>query len=678
MKRLALAALWLAAAAPALYQLFLLATAIAGRVAYPYDLEWMEGGMLHHAARIASGEGIYVPPSIDFIPYLYTPLYPSILALLGGAFGLGYPLGRAISVLSLVGVAIVAAVSLVGPGLRVRHPAGQPPLTGTTGAAWTGSALALGLFAAIYPYVEGWYDLVRADTLALFLVTAGVHASARWSTTGVGASGHGRVAAAAAILALAFFCKQTAIFYVGLGGAIVLFRSWRRAPTFVAVAGALGLGGTWLLDRASDGWFWIYVSKIHRTHDFNMDRFWKSFGNILWKFPAMTILVGVALVVVAVTALIRRALPPSARPLMLWSLVFAVSTVVGAIGWGTEFAHFNAYMPAFLHGGLAAGAAVPAVVGCVHTLWPARRYTAVLAVLAGLVAAAPLGVTLVRARWQPAQFIPTAADVAAGDKLIARLRAVEGEVWMPSHPWYLHLAGKPARVHRMGIKDVTTRSDRQVLGLDEALRGHRFAAIVLDDRDLNLELPALTASYRPALRLPADERPRVYTGAHVVPDMIWVPAFTGPPPAGARVVFDFEAPTWDGWTRSGAAWGNGPVAESQPGQALVTGAGGRRFATSMTSGDAGVGRVTSPPFLLDGPRVTLELAGGFDDKLRVELWVDGTIARTAGAPPPGGDDLHTISWDVAPLRGKPATLVLVDDSPTGHLDVDDVWVHATP
>ena len=33
------------------------------RVGYPFDLEWMEGGMLLHADRVLKGEGIYVPPS---------------------------------------------------------------------------------------------------------------------------------------------------------------------------------------------------------------------------------------------------------------------------------------------------------------------------------------------------------------------------------------------------------------------------------------------------------------------------------------------------------------------------------------------------------------------------------------------------------------------------------------
>ena len=98
---------WLLLALPALWLLATLAWAIAHRVFYPYDLEWMEGGMLHHAERISEGSGIYGPPTIDFVPYLYTPLYPGVLAVLGSIFGLSFALGRMVSALSLVGIAIV-------------------------------------------------------------------------------------------------------------------------------------------------------------------------------------------------------------------------------------------------------------------------------------------------------------------------------------------------------------------------------------------------------------------------------------------------------------------------------------------------------------------------------------------------------------------------------------------
>jgi len=105
---------WLLLAAPGLYQVALLVIAVGGRLLYPYDLEWMEGGMLHHALRIQTGHGIYTPPSVDFIPYLYTPLYPALLAVLGEIFGITYALGRSISMLSLIGIALTAMTAIAG------------------------------------------------------------------------------------------------------------------------------------------------------------------------------------------------------------------------------------------------------------------------------------------------------------------------------------------------------------------------------------------------------------------------------------------------------------------------------------------------------------------------------------------------------------------------------------
>ena len=515
-------ALWLALALPALYQLALLVEAIAGRVGYPYDLEWMEGGMLHHALRIRLGLGIYAAPSVDFIPYLYTPLYPTLLALFGGPFGISYTLGRAMSIVGLIGIAGTTLTSLLFERQR------------PVGAALAGAALALGLFAACYPYVEGWYDIVRADSLFVFMITAGIAGLLHWARDDDGIVGHGKVAAGAALLALAFFCKQTGICYVALGGVIVVVLNWRRAPSYAAMAGVIGLGGSWVLNRSTGGWFWTYISEIHRAHDFNMARFRDSFGHILWHFPAASIVIAAGLVLVAATAWRRRCLPAAARPFLLWTCTYAVSTAVGAIGFGTEFAHFNAYIPALLHGALAAGAAVPAACACGQLLWGGRRHAQVVATLAGIAAAAPLAITCALSGWQPQRYIPTVADVTAGDRLIEHLRGIDGAIWIPSHPWYAFLAGKPPHVHRMGIKDVTTRQSRMIDGLDDELRRHGFAAIILDNRDLALELPALGQFYHRDEQIPDNERPRLYTGAGnagsgnlLVPDAIWRPSLPG-------------------------------------------------------------------------------------------------------------------------------------------------------
>jgi hypothetical protein len=700
---------WLAIAVPALGQLVLLAIAIGARFAYPYDLEWMEGGLLHHAHRISEGEGIYGPPSVDFIPYLYTPLYPATLAVLGSVLGLTYQLGRAISILSLCGIAVVTLAIALGPA-RGERPA-------VRAAALGGALLALGLFAASYPYVEGWYDLVRADSLFLLLVTAGIWLAHRSARRGRGWAGQARTAGAAALLALAFFCKQTGVLFVAAGGLVVLIANWRRLASYVAVAGLIGLGGTALLQRATGGWFWTYVYEIHQAHDWNVDRFWMSFGHILWRYPAPTLLVGAGLVVIAVTAVWRRRVPAPARTFAVWSLLFAISTLVGAIGWGTEFAHFNAYMPALLHGAIAAGCALPAIAACLPLLVdpeagapaplvapvdaadpadrttpltvaaaeevraPARRRAARLQLAAdGLVVAAGVALAgqLIAAWWQPGRFVPRAADRRAGDALIARLRTVEGEVWIPSHPWYAHLAGKRMYVHRMGVKDVTVRKPRPVLGLDEALRLRLFAVIVLANRDLHLhgEAPALRRHYQEEDVLPPGEQPRTVTGARVHPHTWWVPA--GPPrrPEGAQVVFDFEdgQPWGAAWKVTGTAWGSRPVERALPRQGPIRRAAGQRWVSSMHGGDATTGTLTSPPFRLEGRRLHLRVGGGTEPSLRVELLVDGAVVRSLSPPPPPSERFRDVVFEIADLHGQTARLRLVDEATGawGHLNVDEV------
>jgi hypothetical protein len=666
---------WTVLAAPGVWQLGLLLWAVAGRFSYPYDLEWMEGGVLHGAARIAAGDGIYGPPSVDYISFLYTPLYPGLLAILGSVFGLSYQLGRLISVLSLLGIG----------GLVIGNTIAWSPKQ--HGAAIAGSILGLGLFAAAYPFMEGWYDLVRADTLFLLIATGGLVGLSRWSRAGTGLGGHRRVAAAGALLGLAFFAKQTGVMYAIAGGPIIVAMNWRRAPTYVAATAAVGLGGAALLQRTTGGWFWTYVYQIHHDHDWNFDRFHKSFGLIVLHFRWATAIIVLGWFVVLACAVVRRRVPPPARGLLLWTYLYAVSTTIGAIGWGTEFAHYNAYMPAFLHGAMAAGFAIPAILACVECLLgvdgayerssPRRsnRIAAAHAIVA--VVAVGFGVQLYHARWNPRVFIPTAKDRVAGDELIATIRALPGRVWVPSHPWYAHLAGKPMYVHRMGVKDVTARKPRTIAGLEEALRGHEFAAIVLDNRDLQLELPSLTQYYRPDDLVPRTAQPRLFTGAKIVPSSIWVAAGRAVPPLGWRVLFDFEDATFTRWTLMGSAWGTGPERKEVTGQGMVRHFGGRYFVTSMHGGDATTGTLISAPFAIDSDSVRLRIGGGSDDGgLRVELRVDGKPVRTASPPAPPSDRFTELSWNVADLLGQEATIALVDDSTGswGHLNIDEIWI----
>ncbi|MEQ1572124.1 MAG: hypothetical protein ABMA64_41230, partial [Myxococcota bacterium] len=71
---------------------------MVGRWSYPFDLEWMEGGMLAHAWRVSHGLALYPSPGPEWIPFVYPPGYPALLAALSVVAPLDYPLGRAVSI----------------------------------------------------------------------------------------------------------------------------------------------------------------------------------------------------------------------------------------------------------------------------------------------------------------------------------------------------------------------------------------------------------------------------------------------------------------------------------------------------------------------------------------------------------------------------------------------------
>ncbi|MBK8715808.1 MAG: hypothetical protein IPN32_13820 [Deltaproteobacteria bacterium] len=96
-------------AALAIAWMLALAVVFVLRVSFPLELEWMEGGVLHQALRFQRGQALYPPPSAEFVPFLYTPLYAMTVGALGWLFGLDYPLARAVSIASTIAIAAAIA-----------------------------------------------------------------------------------------------------------------------------------------------------------------------------------------------------------------------------------------------------------------------------------------------------------------------------------------------------------------------------------------------------------------------------------------------------------------------------------------------------------------------------------------------------------------------------------------
>ena len=59
-------------------------------VGYPFALEWMEGGSVDHVRRILAGRPIYIEPTLEFAPFIYTPLYFYLGAAVASVAGVDF------------------------------------------------------------------------------------------------------------------------------------------------------------------------------------------------------------------------------------------------------------------------------------------------------------------------------------------------------------------------------------------------------------------------------------------------------------------------------------------------------------------------------------------------------------------------------------------------------------
>ena len=417
------------------------------RIGYPYELEWFEGTSLDLLRRILAGQSIYVAPSIDFIPHIYTPLYFYVSAELAKCTGVGFLPLRLVSFVSSIGCFALLFV------LARRE----------SGSAASG-LVAAGFFAACFRFSGAWYDIARVDSLALLLLLGAVLVMRHRATLGA-------AFLAGALGLLAFFTKQTS---APMLGALALYGAYSaRGAARLALPIVLAVGvttGTWMFDRATDGWFRYYALAIPgqgtMPHSIRwLMRFW------IRDVPHVAI-----------------ALAGSAWWLgRLWERRQLGD--LGFFGLLLMAAGFSAWSGRIHAGGydnvlipLDAWLAVTSAVA-VHDLRKggSTGSPSAAARIVGLLAVAQLAILA----YDPRAQIPGALDVEAGNRAVEAIRRLPGDVLVAHHPYLAVLAGKPAHGHLDLVNTIPRGSEareRLEREIDEAIRTRRFEAIVLDRR----------------------------------------------------------------------------------------------------------------------------------------------------------------------------------------------------
>lgn len=471
MRALAMLERWLPILAVAGLML-LLGDIWVARAPYPFDLEWMEGGMLAHAWRLEHGLPLYVPPGPDFAPFIYPPGYSAVVAGLGSIFGLSPTLGRAVS---LVG-ALAAAAALV---FGIRREGGSWPLAVGVGAVFLGA----------YPATGAFYDVVRPDGLAVGLMA--------WSVVLALRPGRGAPVASGLLLAAAFLCKHNLALLgvpIALGLAV---RSWRHALQFtLASAGPALLAVGWL-QWSSDGHFLTYLLEVPRSHRMIWDRaLFDTPAELGTAYPFVLGTIGWAL-------LLRGLAAP--HPLPRWLATTAPLWIGVGVAWAGTY-HPPQPPLSKLGAAIAYWAVVVGIAGPLLRLggrdwWSWRAVTGLglaattlgssllmrahdggfINVHMPLLWVLALGFGVVLIRWSHTRtvpmrllvtgvlvaqvvhaatrldrdkLVPTAEDEAAGWAFVERARPIDGPVLSPFAAWLPVYAGKPPSVHAMALWDL--------------------------------------------------------------------------------------------------------------------------------------------------------------------------------------------------------------------------------
>jgi hypothetical protein len=216
-------------------QLGVLVYHLALTLAFPYDLNYGEGYVLNDAVRLAHGQPLYVDlQQFPMVRSPYPPVFPLIWSALIPLTGPTLVGGRALEVLSLLGIAVLVGWN----AWRVR--CGIWPLVAAVG-------LVIGS-----PFVYQWAGYARVDLLALLFAVGGVLA-AQWLR------GWRGVMVAALLCGLAMWTKQTTV-TAALAVAVALsLRNWRQGLAFVGLIGVPSLIVGAALNVATQGEFVHHV-----------------------------------------------------------------------------------------------------------------------------------------------------------------------------------------------------------------------------------------------------------------------------------------------------------------------------------------------------------------------------------------------------------------------------------
>jgi hypothetical protein len=434
---------------------------IVRRVRFPYDLEWMEGGMVTHSLRILQGLPIYVEPSFEFTPFIYNPLFHVLGAGAIAVLGPG-PLALRVVAVLFTGVLCVSLFELVRR--ETRNPAV--------------SFLSVAALLATYELSGGWMDIGRPDTTFLGLQSLAVLTSL--------SPRRGAPLLAGALVVLGFFSKQYALVCAGpIALYLFLDRGWGAALRFcLTVMGCVGVVTAWL-QWTSGGWYLFYTIKVPAAH--------AAAGRILVDVVRTQVLAPLSLLLIlSVFGVVNLA----ARWRRHWSmdsqakseghrsvLLLGYAAVLLVQAW-YSYDHVGNFLNCLMPGHV--GLALLAGCGLGATLPVRNRGARGPLVLALCV----FSVQIYSLKVDPARWVPSPQDLKTGQDLEASLRSSDSPQLLGYRGYFGSSGTNAEHAHQMAVLDLVQVRSRYPQQVDKILREAEdhfatkpYSRVILDNKD---------------------------------------------------------------------------------------------------------------------------------------------------------------------------------------------------
>jgi 4-amino-4-deoxy-L-arabinose transferase-like glycosyltransferase len=426
---------WLLLSLTCLYGAFFLWISLS-RASCPFDIEWMEGGMLLHAYRFLQGRSIYPVPSAGFIPFLYPPGSHIANAMMIYIFGEGYTASRLLSILCTLLTAGIICVA-------VKRASGS----------WKAGIISTGLFLAAYRATGFWYDLVRADSLFVLLLSGAALCLSYPDRSNNTEKGPNALTAADILCSIAggvllgatTMVKQQGWIFLAVFCAYFLFRHRRCFWMIVIPSAGVAAGSTLLFLVRYGSNYWFFVFELFTHHPLRWEYLARFLGEDVIQNLGM-------LIALFVCALSEKSVSGRLQPYRFWVFPLITAFITGMAGRIHKGGYVNVNIPFVVFLVICTGIILGKT--CFERVTPSYRKKAfLLFVLFQFVAF----------KYNPLHQIPSRAHRENAARLLQVIEGEPGKVFSPTAPMVAFSAGKGSSLHWMALRDMLYSGNEDIV-----------------------------------------------------------------------------------------------------------------------------------------------------------------------------------------------------------------------